>query len=543
MVVSQLNLYIPFTDHILQSYSILVICALFTIGIYLDETDKLDSEVADLYLNQKATCPKQSSTSSMVPIPAKQQPSCQDDDQESGNGLSLPQSPVNAPYLGDIQLSLCGFMSAAGSSISSSTQNLLNTSMNFSEICSQSPPSSPISLNAPLTLQSSSSSHSLNKELASSPTKSNAITPTNELTNINNNNNFEDLFQQYAVSFEKFLADINTITQNPNLVIKINNQYMNWQAASPIILSALVFQKPLPCDSVKSIMEANMPKVVAKQAVEDSKKASSSGWGKNLFGWGGKSKSAEPNMASTTIEQKQTVTTTTTTTITHTSPSDSEEYGAMFKEDWSNGKTEIKNKVEVTQSQEASITQVVQDLNKDQTPAECKSFYKHRSTSTVDFNEFTLKKDLYRKSTRLSSSIIEKLNLKMGQNEIEYSITTALQGTTRITSYIFLWNYDDKIIVSDIDGTITKSDVWGQVLPIFGRDWSQDGVADLFTAIERNHYKFMYLSARAIGQSKITRDLLKNINQDGFTLPEGNCLIIISRTIILIDSFNTYAFF
>ena len=163
----------------------------------------------------------------------------------------------------------------------------------------------------------------------------------------------------------------------------------------------------------------------------------------------------------------------------------------------------------------------------DQTVApkvEAKILFKHRSntaTSGVDFNEFMLKKDLYRKSTRLSSSIIEKLNLKMGANEIEYSITTALQGTTRITSYIFMWNYDDKIIVSDIDGTITKSDVWGQVLPIFGRDWSQDGVADLFTAIERNQYKFMYLSARAIGQSRITRDLLKNINQNGYTLPEG----------------------
>ena len=104
-------------------------------------------------------------------------------------------------------------------------------------------------------------------------------------------------------------------------------------------------------------------------------------------------------------------------------------------------------------------------------------------------------------------------------------MTTALQGTTRIISYVFLWSYDDKIIVSDIDGTITKSDVWGQVLPIFGRDWSQAGVADLFTAIQRNEYKFVYLSARAIGQSKLTRDLLRNINQDGFTLPEGPLLV------------------
>jgi len=35
----------------------------------------------------------------------------------------------------------------------------------------------------------------------------------------------------------------------------------------------------------------------------------------------------------------------------------------------------------------------------------------------------------------------------------------------------------------------------------------------------------MYLSARAIGQSRITRDLLKNINQNGFTLPEGPLLV------------------
>lgn len=64
----------------------------------------------------------------------------------------------------------------------------------------------------------------------------------------------------------------------------------------------------------------------------------------------------------------------------------------------------------------------------------------------------------YRKTTRLSSELIKKLNLQMGANEVQYSVTTMLQGTTRISSYIFLWNYDDRIIVSDIDGTITKSD-------------------------------------------------------------------------------------
>ena len=140
-------------------------------------------------------------------------------------------------------------------------------------------------------------------------------------------------------------------------------------------------------------------------------------------------------------------------------------------------------------------------------------------------NEIILDNKRYHKTTRLSSDLIEKLNLNPGINEIEYSVTTALQGTTKITSYIFLWDYDDKIIVSDIDGTITKSDVWGQVLPLIGRDWSQDGVADLFTGIEQNQYKFIYLSARAIGQSKITRGLLNSINQNGFKLPQGPLLV------------------
>ena len=30
------------------------------------------------------------------------------------------------------------------------------------------------------------------------------------------------------------------------------------------------------------------------------------------------------------------------------------------------------------------------------------------------------------------------------------------QGTTKATCTVYLWNYSDKIVVSDIDGTITR---------------------------------------------------------------------------------------
>jgi len=51
---------------------------------------------------------------------------------------------------------------------------------------------------------------------------------------------------------------------------------------------------------------------------------------------------------------------------------------------------------------------------------------------------------------------------------------------------LYLWKWSDKIVISDIDGTITKSDVLGHVLPVIGKDWAQSGVADLFTKIVDN---------------------------------------------------------
>lgn len=48
------------------------------------------------------------------------------------------------------------------------------------------------------------------------------------------------------------------------------------------------------------------------------------------------------------------------------------------------------------------------------------------------------------------------LKLKEGPNNVLFSITTQYQGTCRCEGTIYLWNWDDKVIISDIDGTITK---------------------------------------------------------------------------------------
>ncbi len=70
-----------------------------------------------------------------------------------------------------------------------------------------------------------------------------------------------------------------------------------------------------------------------------------------------------------------------------------------------------------------------------------------------------------------------------------------------------------------------RSDVFGHILPLVGKDWSHDGIAEFFQAIQENGYQFIYLSARAIGQSQRTRDFLNNIKQCGSALPSGPLLI------------------
>ncbi|XP_023036870.1 phosphatidate phosphatase LPIN3 isoform X4 [Drosophila willistoni] len=144
---------------------------------------------------------------------------------------------------------------------------------------------------------------------------------------------------------------------------------------------------------------------------------------------------------------------------------------------------------------------------------------------TMASNKSDEPKERYRKSLRLSSSAIKKLNLKEGMNEIEFSVTTAYQGTTRCKCYLFRWKHNDKIVISDIDGTITKSDVLGHILPMVGKDWAQLGVAQLFSKIEQNGYKLLYLSARAIGQSRVTREYLRSIRQGNVMLPDGPLLL------------------
>ncbi|KAH7105602.1 LNS2-domain-containing protein [Auriculariales sp. MPI-PUGE-AT-0066] len=140
-------------------------------------------------------------------------------------------------------------------------------------------------------------------------------------------------------------------------------------------------------------------------------------------------------------------------------------------------------------------------------------------SQSLPMSPAALPKKRYVKTLRLTSDQLKELNLNDGLNTVTFSLSTT--GVVACTARIFLWDWSDSVVVSDIDGTITKSDALGHVMTFMGRDWTHSGIAKLYTDIRRNGYKIMYLTSRAIGQAGTTRHYLKGINQDSYQLPEG----------------------
>nr|XP_043610166.1 phosphatidate phosphatase PAH1 [Erigeron canadensis] len=124
-----------------------------------------------------------------------------------------------------------------------------------------------------------------------------------------------------------------------------------------------------------------------------------------------------------------------------------------------------------------------------------------------------------------TSEQISSLNLKDGQNMVSFIFSTRMLGVQKVDAHIYLWKWNARIVISDVDGTITKSDVLGQFMPLVGKDWTQSGVARLFSAIKENGYQLLFLSARAIVQAYLTRSFLLNLKQDGKALPNGPVVI------------------
>ncbi|KAL7270924.1 lipin Ned1 [Rhizina undulata] len=131
----------------------------------------------------------------------------------------------------------------------------------------------------------------------------------------------------------------------------------------------------------------------------------------------------------------------------------------------------------------------------------------------------------YAKTLRLTSSQLKSLNLKPGANAISFSVNRAT-----CNAFMYVWKYDVPIVISDIDGTITKSDALGHILTVIGRDWTHLGVAKLYTDIVANGYHILYLTSRSVGQADSTRNYLNGVVQEKYKLPKGPVIMSPDRT-------------
>ncbi|XP_063155217.1 phosphatidate phosphatase LPIN2 isoform X2 [Candoia aspera] len=280
----------------------------------------------------------------------------------------------------------------------------------------------------------------------------------------------KEKFMEHIITYHEF-AENPGLIDNPNLVIRIYNRYYNWALAAPMILSLQVFQKSLPQTTIESWIKDKMPKKSGRWWFWRKKDSLIKQFPETKDG-----KSEAPkNDQSTTIKEQ-----------VESQPPDDE-----------------------SSSDDEGSQEMKESLIVDSMPLE------HSSSGNTT----------YRKSLRLSSDQIEKLKLRDGPNDVVFSITTQYQGTCRCAGTIYLWNWNDKIIISDIDGTITKSDALGQILPQLGKDWTHQGIAKLYHSINENGYKFLYCSARAIGMADMTRGYLHWVNDKGTILPKGPLML------------------
>ncbi|XP_066185613.1 phosphatidate phosphatase LPIN2 isoform X4 [Sylvia atricapilla] len=293
----------------------------------------------------------------------------------------------------------------------------------------------------------------------------------------------KEKFMEHIITYHEF-AENPGLIDNPNLVIRIYNRYYNWALAAPMILSLQVFQKSLPKATVESWVKEKMPKKSGR-------------W------WFWRKKESMTKQIPEAKEGK-------------TETQRANELPATIKEQVNSRPPE-----DDSSSDEAS-QELKESLKMDSAPAE------HPPHGNVTS---------YKKSLRLSSDQIAKLKLRDGPNDVVFSITTQYQGTCRCAGTIYLWNWNDKIIISDIDGTITKSDALGHILPQFGKDWTHQGIAKLYHSINENGYKFLYCSARAIGMADITRGYLHWVNDKGTILPRGPLMLSPSS---LFSAFHRY---
>jgi hypothetical protein len=124
--------------------------------------------------------------------------------------------------------------------------------------------------------------------------------------------------------------------------------------------------------------------------------------------------------------------------------------------------------------------------------------------------------------------VLLKSFLKPGRNPIRYLLLDKQQRIVlrAAQANIFLWNYQDSVVVSDIDGTVTKSNARGTLGTIVTKQYGKvchDGICHLLTTLSKHKssksssssstIQVVYVTSRPISLANQTRQLLSGLKQ------------------------------
>ena len=153
--------------------------------------------------------------------------------------------------------------------------------------------------------------------------------------------------------------------------------------------------------------------------------------------------------------------------------------------------------------------------------------YKYIQSSDLEHDETVLSFDISENVQHLQTLDIQDINFG---NEINQSYFIVDELNIRIPLSVYVFGQDDKIIVSDIDGTITKSDTRGFFGGALGCKVHHENVDEFLRGLNENGYKIIYLTARNLRYMSYTKNYLfekiavNNVN--GVGLPKYPVLCI-----------------
>lgn len=150
---------------------------------------------------------------------------------------------------------------------------------------------------------------------------------------------------------------------------------------------------------------------------------------------------------------------------------------------------------------------------------------KYKFTDNCVSHKPPLKK--FKKSLKPDHNLATRLNFKFGKNQVVFRLRGLLDHEYLVYTRVFMYDNSlpQRVIISDIDGTITRSDVLGHLMPFIGRDWSHKGICEFFTNLNKNNYNILYLTARNYEQAYKTLRFLNSVQQKEFSLPEGPLIL------------------